>query len=66
MDSLAWQKYSLRTVRQETTKFKAGTLPLNMCRSSPLDYPKERVYLFQTNEQEKTILAQEDQGEKKE
>ena len=47
---------------QEATKFKAGTLPLNMYRSSPLDYPKERVYLFQANEQEKTILAQKVQG----
>ena len=38
-----------RTVRQETTKFEAGTLPLNMYRSSPLDYPKEKFYLFPTN-----------------
>ena len=66
MSSLAWQKYRQRTVRQETTKFKAGTLPLNMYRSSPLDYPKEKIYLFQTNQQEKTILAQEVQGEEKE
>ena len=55
-----------RTVRQETTKFKAGTLPLNMYRSSPLDYPKEKVYRLQTNEQEKTISAQEVQREEKE
>ena len=38
-----------RTVRQETTKFKAGTLPLNMYLSSPSDYPKEKVYLLPTN-----------------
>ena len=37
-----------------------------MYRSSPLDYPKEKIYLFQTNQQEKTILAQEVQGEEKE
>ena len=37
-----------------------------MYRSSPLDYPKEKVYLLQTNEQEKTIFAQEGQGEEKE
>ena len=30
-----------RSVRQETTMFKAGTLPLNMYRSS--DYPKDKV-----------------------
>ena len=36
-----------------------------MYRSSPLGYPKEKVYLFQTNQQEKTILAQEVQGEQK-
>ena len=39
---------------------------LNMYRSSPLDYPKEKVYLFQTNEQEETISAQEVQGEEEE
>ena len=55
-----------RTVRQETTKFKTGTLPLNMYRSSPLEYPKKKVFLFQTNEQEETISAQEVQGEEKE
>ena len=55
-----------RTVRQEITKFKAGTFPLNMYRSSPLDYPKEKVYRLQTNEQEKTISAQEVQREEKE
>ena len=37
-----------------------------MYRSSPLDYPKEKVYLFQTNEQEETISAQEVQGEEEE
>ena len=30
-----------RSVRQETTMFKAGTLPLNMYRTS--DYPKDKV-----------------------
>ena len=54
------------TVRQETTEFKAGTLPINMYRSLPLDYHKEKVYLFQTNEKEETISAQEAQGEEKE
>ena len=39
---------------------------LNMYRSSPLDYPKEKVYLFQTNEQEETISAQEVQAEEEE
>ena len=47
-------------------KFIAGTLPLNMYRSSPLDYHKEKTYLFQTNEQEETISAQEVQEEEKE
>ena len=37
-----------------------------MYRSSPLEYPKEKVFLFQTNEQEETISAQEVQGEEKE
>lgn len=37
-----------RTVRQETTKFKAGTLPLNMYRAAPSDYPKEKIDLSQT------------------
>ena len=56
-----------RTVRQETTKFKAGTLPLNMYpRSSPSDYPKEKVDLFQTHEQDETIFAQDDQGDEEE
>ena len=39
---------------------------LNMYRSSPLDYPKEKVYLFQTNEQEETTSAKEVQGEEEE
>ena len=39
---------------------------LNMYCSSPLDYPKEKVYLFQTNEQEEMISAQEVQGEEEE
>ena len=30
-----------RSVRQETTMFKAGTFPLNMYRTS--DYPKDKV-----------------------
>ena len=37
-----------------------------MYRSSPLDYPKEKVCLFQTNEREETISAQEVQGEEEE
>ena len=32
-----------RSVREETTMFKAGTLPLNMYRTS--DYPKDKVSL---------------------
>ena len=44
------KSFRQRTVREETTKFKFGALPLNMYRSSPLDYPKEEGYLFQTNE----------------
>jgi len=60
------KSFRQRTVRQETTKFKADTLPLNMYRSSPSDYPKKKVYLFQTNEQEETISVQEVQGEEEE
>ena len=37
-----------RTVQQETTKFKAGTLPLNMYQAAPSDYPKEKIDLSQT------------------
>ena len=37
-----------------------------MYRSSPLDSPKEKVYLFQAKDQEETISAQEVQGEEKE
>ena len=45
-----------RNVRQETTMFKAGTLPLNMYRSS--DYPKDKVS-FDTDmvEKESVISA---------
>ena len=32
-------------MRQETTKFKAGTLPLNMYRPADSAYPKDRVHL---------------------
>ena len=35
-----WQ----RTVRQETTKFKAGTLPLNMYRPADSAYPKDKIH----------------------
>jgi len=34
-----------RTVRQETTKFKAGTLPLNMYCPADSAYPKDKIYL---------------------
>lgn len=36
-----------RTVRQENTKFKSGTLPLNMYRSSPTDFPRQKIVLAQ-------------------
>ena len=52
MGSLAWQKYSSAHCQARDHQVQAGTFPLNMYRSSPLDYPKEKVYLFQTNEQE--------------
>ena len=35
--------YEREAVRQETTMFKAGTLPINMYRTS--DYPKDKVSL---------------------
>ena len=34
-----------RTVRQETIKFKSGTLPLNMYCSSPTDFPRQKIVL---------------------
>jgi len=34
-----------RTVRQETTKFKAGTSPLNMYRPADSAYPKDKIHL---------------------
>ena len=37
-----------------------------MYRSSRLDYHREKVYLFQTNEQVETISAKEVQGEEEE
>ncbi|KAJ7375088.1 hypothetical protein OS493_001821 [Desmophyllum pertusum] len=46
-----------RTVREETTKFKAGTLPLNMYRPSLSDYPKEKVNLFQNHMPDAPIIA---------
>ena len=38
---------------------------LNMYRSSPLDYPQEKVYLFQTNEQEKRFQPKRFKGRKR-
>ena len=44
------------SVRQETTMFKAGTLPLNMYRTS--DYPKDKVsFSFNTVEEETVTSA---------
>jgi len=34
-----------RTVRRETTKFKAGTSPLNMYRPADSAYPKDKIHL---------------------
>ena len=36
-----------RTVRQETAKFKSGTLPLSMYCSSPTDVPRQKIVLAQ-------------------
>lgn len=45
-----------RSVRQETTMFKAGTLPLNMYRSS--EYPKDKIsFGTDTVEKEPVISA---------
>ncbi len=38
-----------RTVRQETTKFKSGNLPLNMYRSSQTAFPREKIVLAQVD-----------------
>ena len=38
---------------------------LNMYHSSPLDYPKEKVYLFQTNEQKKRFQPKRFKGRKR-
>ena len=44
-----------RSVRQETTMFKAGTLPLNMYRTS--DYPKDIKVSFSPNEVEEQSVT---------
>ena len=44
-----------RSVRQETTMFKAGTLPLNMYRAS--DYPKDKVSFSHNTIQEGTVTS---------
>ena len=44
-----------RSVRQETTMFKAGTLPLNMYRTS--DYPKDKVSFSHNTIEEETVIS---------
>ena len=44
-----------RSVRQETTMFKAGTLPLNMYRTS--DYPKDKVSFSPNTVEEETVTS---------
>ena len=44
-----------RSVRQETTMFKAGTLPLNMYRAS--DYPKDKVSFCLSTIEEETVTS---------
>ena len=44
-----------RSVRQETTMFKAGTLPLNMYRTS--DYPRNKVSFSHNPLEEETITS---------
>ena len=44
-----------RSVRQETTTFKAGTLPLNMYRAS--DYPKDKVSFSLNTIEEETVTS---------
>lgn len=47
----AWQ----RSVRQEKTMFKAGTLPLNMYRTS--DYPKDKVSFSPNTVEEEAVTS---------
>ena len=44
-----------RSVRQETTMFKAGTLPLNMYRTS--DYAKDKVSFSPNTVKEETVTS---------
>ena len=44
-----------RSVRQETTIFKAGTLPLNMYRAS--DFPKEKVSFSLNTVEEQPVTS---------
>ena len=44
-----------RSVRQETTMFKAGTLPLNMYRTS--DYPRNKVSFSHNTLEEETVTS---------
>ena len=44
-----------RSVRQETTMFKAGTLPLNMYRTS--DYPKDELSFSHNTIEEETATS---------
>ena len=37
-----------RTMRQETTKFKVGTMPLNIYRPADSVYPKDKIHLEPT------------------
>lgn len=44
-----------RSVRQETTMFKAGTLPLNMYRTS--DFPKDKVSFSPNTAEEQPVTS---------
>ena len=44
-----------RSVRQENTMFKAGTLPLNMYRTS--DYPKDKVSFDPNTFEEQSVTS---------
>ena len=66
MGSLAWQKYSPAHCQARDHQVQSWHLTSKYVSFIAFRLPEEKVYRLQTNEQEKTISAQEVQREEKE
>ena len=66
MGSLAWQKYSSAHCQARDHQVQSWHLTSKYVSFIAFRLPEEKVYRLQTNEQEKTISAQEVQREEKE